>query len=65
MTNKTCLLKLGWKLMSRENRLWCQALRGKYGRRGDNICNVTIKANDSSLWKTIGKDWPTMQVVDY
>ncbi|KAI5402366.1 hypothetical protein KIW84_050110 [Lathyrus oleraceus] len=51
--------------MSGENRLWCQALRGKYGRGSDNICNVTIKANDSSLWKTIDKYWPTMQVVDY
>lgn len=53
MTNKVCLLKFGWELLSGDNSLWCQVLRGKYGWGGENFRNVTIKLTASSFGRIL------------
>lgn len=49
VNNQACLLKLGQKLMNRENKLWCNALRRKYAKGNENLRYVTTKTNDSSF----------------
>ncbi|CAK8538825.1 unnamed protein product [Lathyrus sativus] len=55
INSETCLLKLGWKFMNGENGLWCDVLRGKYGRGNEHAKYVTTKNNESSLWRNLGK----------
>lgn len=52
------MIKLGLKLKKGENHIWCQLLLGKYDRNNNNMESVGVKAQDSSLWKYIEKNWP-------
>lgn len=60
-TNKACLLKLGWKLVIGDNNIWFQVVRWKSDRGNNNFDLVRAKTNDSSLWKNIVENWPTMK----
>lgn len=51
--NKACLFNLGWKLMTNDNNVWCQIIRGKYDRGNSNLDLVSAKRHDSSLWKNV------------
>lgn len=52
--NKAYLSKLGWKLYSGGEDLWCRAVWGKYGRENDTR-NNTMKVTCSNFWKNIVK----------
>lgn len=49
--NSACLMKLGWDLRRHSTALWCQVLRGKYGRTRIGDTHWISKGTDSSLWK--------------
>lgn len=59
--NNACMINLVPKLMSRDNHIWCQVVKGKYDRGNNNLENVVSKPQDSSLWKHIVKSWPIMK----
>jgi hypothetical protein len=58
--NIACLGKLGWKLKSDNNELWCNVLRNKYNR-GNVQLGFDIKASDSSLWKALINSMPALE----
>lgn len=52
--NQACILKLGCKIINRDEDFWCNVLRSK------NNCNtldgnLTTKQHDSSMWKAVAK----------
>lgn len=53
--NNACMINLVWKLMSGDNHIWYQVVKGKYDRDKNNLENVVSKPQDSSLWKHIMK----------
>ncbi|KAF7804601.1 putative ribonuclease H protein At1g65750 family [Senna tora] len=57
--NATFMMKVGWRMISHKEMLWCQVLRAKY-KCGDGIIpTVTSKkgANVSRLWRGVTKQW--------
>lgn len=54
-----CIMKLGWKVYTNANDLWCQFLRNKYNIMDVQECTKT-RATDSSLWNDITKTIPLM-----
>lgn len=54
--NEACIAKLGWKIKSGEDTLWCEVMKGKYIRQSE----VSAKVYDSSLWKQIISIWPML-----
>lgn len=59
--NKACLSKLGWKLMTGDNNMWCQVVRVKYDRENNNLHIFSANPQDSSLWKNIIKLWSELK----
>jgi hypothetical protein len=57
--NKACILKLGRKLQTGSQDLWCTVMWGKY-RREEEQHNVIVRSTDSHLWKAIVKLWPVL-----
>jgi hypothetical protein len=57
--NQACILKLGWKLASGANDLWCKVMRGKYDCRAMKG-EVRVQNSASSLWKYIVKLSPKL-----
>jgi len=58
--NKACILKLGRKLQTGSQDLWCSVLWGKYCREADQN-SVIARSTDSHLWKAIVKLWPMLK----
>lgn len=51
------MMKLGWELITRRNKLWVCILRAKY-KCGDNVIPVVVKRNnESNAWRGIRKAW--------
>ncbi|MCH91441.1 putative ribonuclease H protein, partial [Trifolium medium] len=63
--NEACLMKMGWSLMNGEHSLWGDVLIGKYGRDGWLEGKISVNSNDSSLWKSIAKSWPSLKLHSY
>lgn len=53
--NTACLMKLGWDVRCGRGSLWCQVLRGKYGRGNADMSTACAKMGDSSLWINLTK----------
>ncbi|MCH79274.1 putative non-LTR retroelement reverse transcriptase [Trifolium medium] len=51
--NKACLMKLGWAIRSGKNALWIDVVKGKYDRQNSNFETPLVRAQDSSLWKSL------------
>ena len=58
--NDALLMKLGWELLSCQNKLWVQVLADKYKLNPSSFPN-SIKCNGSStLWRAIANVWPML-----
>lgn len=55
--NKAMLMKLGWELIQRRDKLWVQILRSKYLCGNNVIPNVDKKHVESNTWRGIRKFW--------
>lgn len=55
--NKAMLMKLGWELISRGDKLWVQVLRKKYSCGNNIIPEVGKKQIESNTWRGIRKCW--------
>lgn len=58
--NKAQISKLGYKIRSEVNALWCDVLRGKYKNFLTWLENVATKSSDSNPWRTIASVWPQL-----
>lgn len=55
--NKAMLMKLGWEIVTRRDKLWVQVLRSRYSC-GDNIVPVVVKKQiESNTWRGIRSCW--------
>ncbi|KAL7211807.1 hypothetical protein ACSBR2_014628 [Camellia fascicularis] len=52
--NTTLLIKLGWKILSDKDKLWCKVLHSKYLKH-HNIYTWPMKKNSSHCWRSICK----------
>lgn len=50
--NAALLTKLGWKILTDQNKLWCKVLQAKYLRK-HNIYNWPMERKASHIWKSI------------
>ncbi|MCH81151.1 putative non-LTR retroelement reverse transcriptase, partial [Trifolium medium] len=57
--NQACLAKVGWKLYTGADDMWCEVLRGKYNCHNFKDEGVSC-ASASSLWKNIIKLRPNL-----
>ncbi|KAK2379785.1 Polynucleotidyl transferase, ribonuclease H superfamily protein [Trifolium repens] len=57
--NQACILKWGWKMLLNPNEMWCNVLKGKYGRQGTIF--ERSKPIDSTLWKAIVRLAPHLE----
>ncbi|XP_045810455.1 uncharacterized protein LOC123904892 [Trifolium pratense] len=51
--NKACLMKLGWALRTGQQALWIDVVKGKYVRQNSSIEDPIVRAQDSTLWKSL------------
>lgn len=58
--NEVFISKLGWKIKTGENTLWCEFMCGKYGRKSTNDNEVHAQVYDTSMWKQIVSLWPML-----
>lgn len=65
VVNTTCIMKLGLDIRHDSNTLWCEVLRGKYGRGVKDRTTLIVKPTDSSLWKNIVKSWPLFEEFEF
>jgi hypothetical protein len=63
--NKACLMKLGWAIRSGKEALWIEVIKGKYDRQNTNFEHVVVKAQDSSLWKSLVQTWHYFDLYEY
>ncbi|KAL7173273.1 hypothetical protein ACSBR2_032688 [Camellia fascicularis] len=53
--NVALLTKLGWKMLSGKDKLWCEILHSKYLRK-HSIFNWPLERSSSHTWKNIHKN---------
>lgn len=63
-TNRALILKLGWRFLNNQDRLWAKVLAGKYGwfasSRVFTLDNVPSKKNCSTIWRALCGIWPLL-----
>ncbi|GLT29228.1 hypothetical protein SLA2020_041080 [Shorea laevis] len=52
--NQALITKLGWQLISNQNKPWCRALSTKY-LKGESLLHCPISSTASATWKSILK----------
>lgn len=55
--NKAMLMKLGWELINRRDKLWVRLLRNKYSCGNNAVPCVNKKQVESNTWRGIRKCW--------
>ncbi|GAU48590.1 hypothetical protein TSUD_405800 [Trifolium subterraneum] len=55
--NSACLMKMGWEMREGKSSLWCNVLKGKYGRGRLEQGNIIARSSDSFIWKGLVKSW--------
>lgn len=52
-----CIMKLGWKILSNADDLWCKVMKNRY-KCGDIHDIIKYRGSNSGLWKEIAKFVP-------
>lgn len=55
--NEALIMKLGWELMTRRDKLWVNVLRHKYNCGNNTIPNVAKRNMESNIWRGIRRTW--------
>lgn len=55
--NIAFMMKLGWELIARRDKLWVRIVRAKYGCGNSVIPNVVRRNIESNVWRGIRNAW--------
>lgn len=55
--NEALLMKLGWELITRKDKLWVNVVRHKYKCGNDYMPSVLKKGVESNIWRGIRRTW--------